>query len=677
MDPGPQRAGAPVDAGPLMPPGSSSDPGEPLSEPSLANGNKVLNIHSSAYLDHGPMLTPKAPPIAEPPPGGRSPKAPAPDAAIQLPHQEITQMSGPPMGDAPTAATGATSDISSTDTAATDTAASNTAASNTAASPDTAATDSSAEDRLPPDDRLLATPEEALAHAGKTETVAPPRTQDPPTRDALVSPPHAPDTSAPGKGTSGKSAPLMPPPPSYSALVGGAVPGDPTATYGSLLGQRLRALLPWQTTDEDDPIAPLLRAHKMIHPSGDMTLLRRAYGIAEQMHRGQMRKSGEPFISHPLTVAQILADLGMDTTTLVAALLHDTVEDTSYTLGALERDFGSEVALLVDGVTKFDKVFYGADAETETIRKMIVSAGRDVRVLVIKLADRLHNMRTLDARSHSSQVRIATATREVLIPLCERLGIQALKRELEDWVLRAVNPGGYALIADYVAHREGWDEYLVKVTDVVEAELQQVQDRRDRVAAPPAPVLDLERHGQRQLHRPVRPAPRRDHRRRSGHRLLRRARRRAQPMAADAGPVQGLHRLAEEQPLPLVAHHGARPGPEVGRGAHPDRGDAPVRRVRHRRQLPLSPARRPVRRRGAGRAARLAAPPPGLGDRRGRSGPVHRVAALRPGRRPDPRLHLDRAADPAAGGGHPGRPRLRAGRGHRQPMYRRDASTAG
>ncbi|MFC4045259.1 RelA/SpoT family protein [Dactylosporangium siamense] len=262
----------------------------------------------------------------------------------------------------------------------------------------------------------------------------------------------------------------MPPPPTYSALVGGAVPGDPTSTYSAIIGSRLRAMLPWQTAE--DPMVNVLRSHKTIHPTGDVALLRRAYSTAEQMHRGQMRKSGEAFISHPLEVTEILADLGMDTTTLVASLLHDTVEDTDYTLGALERDFGGEVALLVDGVTKFDKMFYGADAEAETIRKMIVAAGRDVRVLVIKLADRLHNMRTLDARSIKSQVRIATATREVLIPLCERLGIQALKRELEDWVLRAVSPGGYALIDEYVRQRTGWDGYLERIISAVNTDLR-------------------------------------------------------------------------------------------------------------------------------------------------------------------------------------------------------------
>ncbi len=136
----------------------------------------------------------------------------------------------------------------------------------------------------------------------------------------------------------------------------------------------------------------------------------------------RLRKSGEPYITHPLAVAQKVAELGMDTTTVAAALLHDTVEDTSYTMGQLRDEFGGEVALLVDGVTKFEKVFYGDAAEVETIRKMIIAAGVDVRVLVVKLADRLHNMLTIDARSLASRARIARATQDVLIPLCERLG---------------------------------------------------------------------------------------------------------------------------------------------------------------------------------------------------------------------------------------------------------------
>jgi GTP pyrophosphokinase len=218
-------------------------------------------------------------------------------------------------------------------------------------------------------------------------------------------------------------------------------------------------MLPWPS-QSDDPVVDLLRAHRQIHPHAELGVLRRSYTIAERMHRGQMRKSGEPYITHPLAVAQILAELGMDTTTLVAALLHDTVEDTSYTLPALRSEFGPEVALLVDGVTKFDKVYFGETAEVETIRKMLVLAGRDVRVLVIKLADRLHNMRTLDARSPASRARIAKATNEVLVPLCERLGIQALKRELEDTVLWNLHPEEYAAVHDHSTNRQAWAPFL-------------------------------------------------------------------------------------------------------------------------------------------------------------------------------------------------------------------------
>jgi GTP pyrophosphokinase len=208
-----------------------------------------------------------------------------------------------------------------------------------------------------------------------------------------------------------------------------------------------------------DPVAYLIRTHRGLHRGADAKAVREAYDVAERMHRGQTRKSGEPYITHPLAVAQILAELGMDTTTLVAALLHDTVEDTSYTMDLLEADFGGEVGRLVDGVTKFDRVFYGENAEVETIRKMIVAAGSDVRVLIVKLADRLHNMRTIEARSLASRVRIARATQDVLIPLCERLGIQVLKRELEDSVLAALEPEAHGRLESWVAHRPKWTKY--------------------------------------------------------------------------------------------------------------------------------------------------------------------------------------------------------------------------
>jgi GTP pyrophosphokinase len=256
------------------------------------------------------------------------------------------------------------------------------------------------------------------------------------------------------------------------AAFGGVLPTELPLT------RRLRSLLSWPTGD-DDPVNHLVRTHRAIHPGADAAILRRSYAIAESMHRGQFRKSGDPYITHPLAVAQICADLGMDTTTLVAALLHDTVEDTRYTLQALDRDFGPEVAHLVDGVTKFDKAFYGKAAEAETIRKMIIAAGKDVRVLIIKLADRIHNMRTLGARSAASRARIAKATQDVLVPLCDRLGIQAFKRELDDVVLMHLEPDEYARIDQHVTHgRPDWAPYLATVVAQARAAL-----RRDRLDA--------------------------------------------------------------------------------------------------------------------------------------------------------------------------------------------------
>ncbi|MEU7618969.1 HD domain-containing protein [Micromonospora rifamycinica] len=260
----------------------------------------------------------------------------------------------------------------------------------------------------------------------------------------------------------------------HGAALGGALPAQP----GELpLARRLRSLLSWPASD-GDPVSQLVRTHRGIHSSADASVLRRAYTIAENMHRGQFRKSGEPYITHPLAVAQICADLGMDTTTLVAALLHDTVEDTRYTLQALSEDFGHEVAHLVDGVTKFDKAFYGKAAEAETIRKMIIAAGKDVRVLIIKLADRLHNMRTLGVRSAASRERIARKTQEVLVPLCDRLGIQTLKRDLDDVVLLHLEPDEHARLARYVHDRPGWDAYLDDVVAQAKVAL-----RRSRVDA--------------------------------------------------------------------------------------------------------------------------------------------------------------------------------------------------
>jgi GTP pyrophosphokinase len=220
-------------------------------------------------------------------------------------------------------------------------------------------------------------------------------------------------------------------------------------------------------------LEPLAAVHRELHPKADLGLLQFAYDVAEEKHRSQRRKSGDPYITHPLAVATILAELGMDTTTLVAALLHDTVEDTDYSLELLSEDFGDEVAHLVDGVTKLDKVKLGAAAEAETIRKMVIAMARDPRVLVIKLADRLHNMRTMRFLPPEKQARKARETLEVLAPLAHRLGMATVKWELEDLAFAILQPKKYDEIVRLVANRApSRDTYLRKVVDELTSQLE-------------------------------------------------------------------------------------------------------------------------------------------------------------------------------------------------------------
>ncbi len=225
-------------------------------------------------------------------------------------------------------------------------------------------------------------------------------------------------------------------------------------------------------------LEPLFAVVRTTHPKTDLSVLERAYRTAERHHAGQVRKSGDAFITHPLAVTTILAELGMTPSTLCAALLHDTVEDTSYTLAQLTADFGAEVAGLVDGVTKLDKVTYGDTAQSETIRKMVVAMSRDIRVLVIKLADRLHNMRTLRYLKPATQRRKATETLEIFAPLAHRLGMNTVKWELEDLAFATLHPKIYdeivRLVADQAPAR---DEYLSTVIDAVSADLAEAKIR--------------------------------------------------------------------------------------------------------------------------------------------------------------------------------------------------------
>ena len=225
-----------------------------------------------------------------------------------------------------------------------------------------------------------------------------------------------------------------------------------------------------QPTGAVDRLIKTVRTH---HPKADVGLIERAYSAAERAHDGQLRRSGEPYITHPVAVAQILADLGIGPVTIAAALLHDTVEDTEYTLELLRKDFGDEIAMLVDGVTKLDKLKYGDSAQAETVRKMVVAMSKDIRVLVIKLADRLHNARTWGFVPAASATRKAQETLEIYAPLAHRLGIQAIKWELEDLSFAVLYPKLYVEIESLVKERTPQrEEFVQEVIDAVNEDLK-------------------------------------------------------------------------------------------------------------------------------------------------------------------------------------------------------------
>ncbi len=253
-----------------------------------------------------------------------------------------------------------------------------------------------------------------------------------------------------------------------------ATSGNAAAGVGSRARARAALARVGRNRPPDNPVLePLLQIVRVTHPKADVGVVERAYAVAERAHDGQKRRSGDDYITHPLAVTTILAELGMTPTTLAAALLHDTVEDTAYSLEALRRDFGDEIAMLVDGVTKLDKVNYGQAAQAETVRKMVVAMARDIRVLVIKLADRLHNARTWRYVSAESAQRKAKETLEIYAPLAHRLGMNTIKWELEDLSFQTLYPKVYDEIVRLVAERApAREEYLAQVRDEVGSDLR-------------------------------------------------------------------------------------------------------------------------------------------------------------------------------------------------------------
>jgi GTP diphosphokinase / guanosine-3',5'-bis(diphosphate) 3'-diphosphatase len=257
-------------------------------------------------------------------------------------------------------------------------------------------------------------------------------------------------------------------------IAGSNAEPQPDGASGAAAMRRRLARLGAPRVGAVNPVLePLIRTVRTTHPKADIRKIERAYEVAARLHAGQSRRSGDPYITHPLAVATILAELGMPHDTICAALLHDTVEDTQYTVGQIQEEFGEEVASLVDGVTKLDKVKYGDAAQAETVRKMVVAMSRDIRVLVIKLADRLHNMRTLRYLPRPKQEQKSREVLEIFAPLAHRLGMNTVKWELEDLAFATLFPKRYDEIARLVSERAPRREmFLQEVIEDVQEDLK-------------------------------------------------------------------------------------------------------------------------------------------------------------------------------------------------------------
>ncbi len=248
-------------------------------------------------------------------------------------------------------------------------------------------------------------------------------------------------------------------------------------------------VLPWRRAEltPDEEVAGVVEAFREHHPRSGTDLVVRAYRRAAEAHEGQQRKSGDPYISHPVAVARVTADLGLDDTTIAAALLHDAVEDTKVALAELEEEFGPDVAAIVDGVTKLERLeFESREAQqAATMRKMLVAMADDLRVLMVKLADRLHNMRTLAAMPTEKQQRIAQETLDIYAPLAHRLGVQEVKQQLEDLAFAALHPKRFAEIDHLVdARAPERDLYLTQVEGEVTERLAEVRVKADVTGRP-------------------------------------------------------------------------------------------------------------------------------------------------------------------------------------------------
>ena len=417
-------------------------------------------------------------------------------------------------------------------------------------------------------------------------------------------------------------------------------------------------------------------------PSANEALLNRAYVYAMKAHGHQKRASGDPYFSHPLEVAAILTEFKLDDATIAAALLHDVIEDTDVTRAEIDQKFGKEIGDLVDGLTKIKKLdLVTKKAEqAENFRKLLVAISSDIRVLLIKLADRLHNMRTLEHMKPESRRRVSEETLEIYAPLAGRMGMQTMREELEQLAFKWGNPEAYKTVVDKLADIHRKNTGLVEeIIAALKAQARRRRPQRRGLRPREEAVLDLAQDGEpadlaRAAVRHLR-LPRRGRRPRC---LLSRARHRAFGLARGARPLQGLHLDAQAEQLPVDPHHRRRPSPPVGRAADPHRPHAPDRRVRRGRACPLQGRHQAQRiqrqrqRRGAeGKPLHLAAAPgrhPARGRQPGGIPGAHQARAV-PG--PGVLLHAEGPADRLAARCHADRFRLCRAHRRRQLLRRR------
>ncbi len=409
--------------------------------------------------------------------------------------------------------------------------------------------------------------------------------------------------------------------------------------------------------------------------AGDIRRVREAYRFADEAHLGQFRASGEPYITHPIAVAGLCAEWKLDAQAIMAALMHDAMEDCGITKAELIERFGAPTADLVDGLTKLDKLSFSTreESQAESFRKMLLAMTRDVRVILVKLADRLHNMRTMDAVDREKRMRVAGETLDIYAPIAHRLGLNQTYRELQELSFKHLKPWREAALSKAVLKARGYRRDLVE-------RIQRDVEKAFANAKLPAQIFGREKTIYSIYAQDAREAPelrpgerhlRLSRRRRHALRVLRRDGRAAPALQAGAGPLQGLHRDPQGQRLPVAAHHPGEPARHRGRVPDPHRADARRRREGHRRALALQGARRRPRPGGAapGRdVAAVAARHPGRDPRRQR---VPRARQDRSLPRRGLRVHAEVEDPGPAARRHAGRLRLRDPLRHRRPLRRR------